>query len=127
MLLGLASRKLGAYLPDFLREYAGDTLWALLVFWLIGFLFTRKPSQWVANMALGFSFSIEVSQLYHTIWLDQLRDTTLGSLMLGHGFLWSDLACYACGIGLGYALEKLLNVSRAANQQEFVEIKETVS
>ena len=30
--LGLASRHYGALLPPFLSEYAGDTLWALLVF-----------------------------------------------------------------------------------------------
>ena len=33
MILGLSSRKFGPYLPAFVRDYAGDTLWALMVFW----------------------------------------------------------------------------------------------
>ncbi|HEX8349044.1 MAG TPA: DUF2809 domain-containing protein, partial [Hymenobacter sp.] len=102
VVLGLASRKLGAYLPAFLAAYAGDTLWALLVFWLIGFLFISQASRRVATMAAAFSFAIELSQLYHVGSLDQLRATTAGALVLGRGFLWSDLLCYATGIIFGY-------------------------
>jgi hypothetical protein len=128
VLLGLASRKFGVYLPAFLTAYAGDALWALLVFWLIGFLFTRKPSHWVATSALVFSFGIEASQLYHAPWLDGLRSTTLGSLVLGHGFLWTDLLCYATGIGLGYLLEKVWvrNASFQNNQVDLASVRETV-
>ncbi|WP_218779743.1 ribosomal maturation YjgA family protein [Hymenobacter crusticola] len=86
-LAGLASRKYGGYLPTFISAYAGDALWAMLVFWLIRIAFSRKPSWWVASRALVFAFAIEVSQLYHAPWLDWLRSTTLGSLVLGHGFL----------------------------------------
>ncbi|WP_324676185.1 DUF2809 domain-containing protein [Hymenobacter sp. GOD-10R] len=109
-LLGLASRKYGAFLPTFISTYAGDTLWATLVFWLIRVVFIKKPSRWVANRALVFAFSIEISQLYHAPWLDWRRNTTLGSLVLGHGFLWSDLACYSVGVALGFGIEKELQV-----------------
>ena len=34
---------------------------------------------------------VEESQLYHASWIDSIRGTTLGALVLGHGFLWSDL------------------------------------
>ncbi len=52
-------------------------------------------------MALTFSLCIEVSQLYHASWIDTVRGTRVGGLVLGYGFLWSDLARYAAGVGIG--------------------------
>jgi hypothetical protein len=43
--------------------------------------------------------------LYHAGWIDAIRATRLGGLILGYGFLWSDLVCYAAGVGLGAILE----------------------
>ncbi len=39
-------------------------------------------------------------------WIDSVRQTTIGGLILGFGFLWSDLACYAAGVGLGVVIER---------------------
>ncbi|WP_022822408.1 DUF2809 domain-containing protein [Hymenobacter norwichensis] len=105
MLAGLASRRPELELPGFLVTYAGDTLWALLVFWLLGLVFVGKTTNWVAAVALGFCFLIETSQLYQTPWLNSLRATLPGSLVLGHGFLWRDLLCYTVGVALGWLLE----------------------
>lgn len=106
--LGLASRRFGAALPEFVAAYAGDTLWALLVYLL---LTVAAPSAAIAHRALAalaFAFAIEASQLYHAPWIDELRANRLGALILGSGFLWSDLACYAAGIALGALTESLL-------------------
>jgi hypothetical protein len=54
---------------------------------------------------MAFSVAIELSQLYQASWIDSIRHTTLGGLILDFGFLWSDLACYALGVGLGAAIE----------------------
>lgn len=105
MLAGLASRRPELGLPGFLATYAGDTLWALLVFWLLGLVFVGKSRNWVATVALGFCFFIETSQLYQAPWLNSLRATLPGSLVLGHGFLWRDLLCYTAGVALGWLLE----------------------
>lgn len=32
----------------------------------------------------------------------------LGGLVLGYDFVWSDLACYAVGVGLGVVVESVL-------------------
>ena len=100
-ILGLASRKLGEYLPVFLAEYAGDTLWALLVFLLLGWLWPQSTTLRIGLMTLLFAFAIEISQTYHAPWIDELRGTTLGGLVLGFGFLWSDLVCYTTGVLIG--------------------------
>ena len=105
MILGLSSRKFGPYLPVFVRDYAGDTLWALMVFWGIGILFVKMSTGKVMAAALLFSYAIEFSQLYQAEWINALRHTTLGGLVLGFGFLWSDLVCYTVGVLAGGLME----------------------
>jgi hypothetical protein len=108
LLTGLASRKLPGLFHPFFAEYLGDTLWALLVFYLLGFVFVGKPSAKLAVATLAFSYLIEFSQLYHANWIVSIRQTTLGALVLGHGFLYSDLICYTIGIVFGYLTELIL-------------------
>ncbi len=74
---------------------------------MAGFVFKNTSTVYIACLALLFSFSIEISQLYHATWIDSLRATKLGGLILGYGFLWSDLVCYSIGIGVGLLLERV--------------------
>jgi glycopeptide antibiotics resistance protein len=106
ILLGLVSRSGSPLIPTFLEEYAGDTLWALVAFLMFGFLFPRFSTVKVAAIAALFSLAVEISQLYHAAWIDAIRRTRLGGLVLGFGFMWSDLVCYAAGIGIGVLLER---------------------
>ena len=103
--LGLASRYAGR-LPSVVADYAGDTLWALAAFLGFGLALPRASTWTVAFLAVEFSVVIEVGQLYHAPWIDSIRLTTLGGLILGFDFVWSDLACYAAGIGLGIVIER---------------------
>lgn len=105
VVLGLASRRYGAFLPEFIARYAGDTLWALMVFIGIGLIFRSWTSFRVAAVALAVSYAVEVSQLYHAPWIDAVRRTLPGGLILGYGFLWSDLICYTLGVAFGFLLE----------------------
>ena len=77
----------------------------MMVFWGIGFLFSKMAAAKVMLAALVFSFAIEFSQLYQADWINVLRHTTLGGLILGYGFLWSDLVCYTVGILIGVGIE----------------------
>jgi hypothetical protein len=106
-LLGIGSRRFGTHLPGVVAAYAGDTLWALAAFLGIGLLLPGASTRKIAVLALAFSAAIELSQLYHAPWIDSLRHTTLGGLVLGFGFVWSDLACYAAGVGLGILIERV--------------------
>lgn len=101
-LLALASRRYGSALPLFVARYAGDTLWATMVYFAVGAVLPRASALWVAAVALAGSYAVEVSQLYHTPWLDDFRRTGFGGLLLGHGFLWTDVACYTVGVALGW-------------------------
>lgn len=106
--LGLASRSPAVPRPSIVAAYAGDTLWALLVFLLVRLAAPRWQLVYVAGAALAFSFAIEASQLYHAPWLDTVRRTLPGRLVLGAGFLWSDLVCYTAGVLIGIGIDLML-------------------
>jgi hypothetical protein len=104
-LLGIGSRRYAQVLPGFIAAYAGDTLWALAAFLGIGLVLSQASTRTIALLAMAFSIAVEISQLYHAPWIDSIRQTTLGGLILGFGFLWSDLACYAVGVGMGVVID----------------------
>ncbi|MFT6864976.1 MAG: hypothetical protein ACJAVK_003548 [Akkermansiaceae bacterium] len=113
---GLASRsRFSVHLSNFIVEYGGDTLWALMVFLLVGVCFPALPTSIVAMAALGFSCTIEVSQLYQGEWLSEIRRTRPGALVLGAGFVWSDFLCYTTGVIIGVAGE-FLGLGRRENR-----------
>ncbi|HDR4904840.1 TPA: DUF2809 domain-containing protein [Bacillus cereus] len=105
IILGLSSRKFAFALPHLLNDYLGDALWALMIFTGFGFLFPKTETKKLAFISLMFCYGIEVSQLYHANWIDSIRATTLGGLVLGYGFLWSDLVAYTIGVGVGILCE----------------------
>ncbi|EOG8707243.1 TPA: DUF2809 domain-containing protein [Bacillus cereus] len=108
IILGLSSRKFAFALPALLNDYLGDALWALMIFIGFGFLFPKIATKKLAFISLMFCYGIEVSQLYHAEWIDSIRATTLGGLVLGYGFLWSDLVAYTIGVGIGFLFELIL-------------------
>jgi hypothetical protein len=108
MILGLSTRRFSIYFPNWINLFLGDALWALMIFFLFGLLFRTRETRWVTVGALLFAFFIEISQLYHSQWIDSLRNTRIGGLVLGYGFLWSDLLSYTVGIGVGVLIERLM-------------------
>ena len=111
ILLGLASRKYGDMLPEFIAEYSGDTLWAVMVYFGLRFLFPSVSILKISAISVLFSYCIEISQLYQTDWANSVRNTTLGALIFGHGFLWSDIVCYTVGILLASAIDYCFSFS----------------
>ena len=103
--VGLASRRYQAVLPEFVGEYSGDTLWALMLFLLVSALLAGRAVISRATISVVLAFLVEISQLYHAPWIDSIRNTTLGGLVLGFGFLWTDLVCYTVGIIIGAVAE----------------------
>ena len=103
--LGLASRKFAGVLPEFIGEFAGDTLWALMVYWFSRWLVNTKSKEYSLILSLGFSLLIELSQLYQADWANELRSYRMVALVFGHGFLWTDLLCYAVGIVFGFLVD----------------------
>jgi hypothetical protein len=104
--LGLAVHLGGAGLGPAARDVVGDALWAAMVAWWVGAAAPDAPLRARAAIALGLSFAVEVSQLYHTSALDALRATRAGHLVLGSGFDARDLAAYGAGVVAAVLLER---------------------
>ena len=101
--LGLLSRT--RLTPEFIYPYIGDAFYALMMYFIMAFLFINKKPMQIFLLAVGLCFLIELSQLYHSPWIDAVRQTRLGGLVLGFGFLWSDLVAYTVGGLVGLVSE----------------------
>ena len=105
VLLGLGSRRYADACPDAVRLYVGDVLWAAMVYFAAA---TVWPAATVRRLVIAtavFSLVIEASQLYHAPWIDAVRATRPGGLVLGFGFRLSDIVCYAIGVGLAALMD----------------------
>ena len=109
MLMGLLSRKFMFIFPSSIAPFVGDMFWAMMVYYGFRFLLPKLELLKSFNIALIFSFIIEISQLYQSDWINTIRKTTIGGLVLGHGFLWMDLISYSIGIIIAVTIDKALN------------------
>ncbi|MDQ8186997.1 DUF2809 domain-containing protein [Pelagicoccus sp. SDUM812002] len=96
VILGLLSR-----LYPIAGNYPGDALWATLVYFLWTFLLPRRPYLLHLLLAATTAVCVEFAQLYQAPWIDSLRQTLPGRLVLGSGFDPKDLVAYAIGCFLG--------------------------
>lgn len=76
------------------------------MFWWVTVLWPNGSASTRAAVALAVSWAVEFSQLWHAPWLEQLRATRLGPLVLGSGFDSRDLVSYAAGVVLAWGIAK---------------------
>lgn len=105
---GLPARTIQDQLPTWYVQYFGDYLWAMLLFFIFALILRNTSTFKVASATLLFTYMIEISQLFHSQWLDYLRSIKLFALILGFTFLWSDIAVYTLGIFTGALVEHFL-------------------
>ena len=86
-----------------------------LFFFFFRWFFINKSLKTVALYTYLFAALIEVSELYHAPWIDDIRRTFLGRMILGFGFLWSDLVCYAIGVLLGWLIATFVEAKSSNN------------
>jgi hypothetical protein len=101
----LASRAEALALPAFVAKYAGDALWALLIFLGVAFWLPARRTATVAGLAVVVCCAVEFSQRYHAAWIDAVRRTWFGRVALGDTFAWGDIAAYLVGIVSGGVIE----------------------
>lgn len=109
IIIALIIRKLWTHLPFWINIWIGDFLWAVMLYFAMIAVFMPK-NRWKATAYLiVFCWIIEISQEWHTEWLDAFRQTYIGGLLLGHGFLWSDIISYTMGALVAYLIDKKKN------------------
>lgn len=88
-----------------LAKYAGDALYALLLFWLVLVVAPHTRAWVAAAVAFGVSVAVELFQLTG-IPAELGAHYTLARLVLGTTFNGPDLPFYAVGAALGWALHR---------------------
>jgi hypothetical protein len=92
-------------MPGFVLLYVGDVLWGAMFFVLFACLWPRGSTLRLGSWALATTELIEFSQLYRGSDIQRIRATAAGGLLLGHGFLWSDVACVALGVAVAALID----------------------
>lgn len=104
---GLLSRQIAA-----LPVATGDALYATMMYFIVRFCLLQSKTGKVAIISLCICFTIEFSQLYQAGWINNIRATLPGRLILGRGFLRSDLLAYVSGIVLAGLTDALMRRNR---------------
>ena len=107
--LALATRHHSQWFYPVVAKYGGDTIWAGDFLFFFRAVLPKTNLLKLAIFNYLFGVIDEVSQLWHTSWLDTIRHTTFGKLMLGLGFMWSDLVCYFAGTMIAYCLATFID------------------
>lgn len=113
---GLLSRKFMFIFPKSIAPYIGDAIWASMIYFIIRTVIPNLKIINVAFIAIIVSYSIEISQLYQADWINNIRNTSLGGLVLGHGFLYEDLIAYLIGNIASMVIDKKFNIYRKKHE-----------
>jgi len=114
ILLGLPARIFQKYLPQWYTLYFGDFLWAMLIYFLYAIIFRLKIKK-AFGAAIFTTYAIEISQLFSPDLLKYLRSFKILALILGYGFLWSDIIAYSLGITIGALLDEFILTKRPSS------------
>lgn len=95
--VGFASRARPELFSPFLAEYLGDPLWTAMIYFGLCLIFPKTSILKLFFVTLSFCYFIEITQLCQAPWLNAIRSNLIGALILGHGFMWSDIICYTVG------------------------------
>ena len=86
------------------RNRAGGI--SYVVFWIfVAACFFPRVKTWrLAAIVLAVTCGLEFAQLWHPAWLESMRRTFAGRVILGTTFDWYDFPPYFVGALLGWAL-----------------------
>ena len=122
IVVGLGSRSTSMRSWPIVGPYGGDAAWTIAVCAGVRMLAPRLRARWIVGIGIALSFAVELSQLLQYDWLVAIRDTSLGALALGRGFLASDLLAYTVGAAIfgvvdAFSAEVALRLSRRSRCQ----------
>ncbi|WP_129019978.1 ribosomal maturation YjgA family protein [Edaphocola flava] len=103
IILGLSLRKV-----SLVPLWIGDALYAVMIYFGARVIFYGIATSTAAIIALCWCYAVECLQLVQQPWLSHIRQTLPGRLILGQGFLWSDLVAYAAGIVFVYLIDQFI-------------------
>ena len=114
--LAITTRTHSQWFHQLIAEYGGDVVWAGMFLFFMRIFFSRMKLWKLALICYALGVADEVLQLYHAPWIESVRHTRIGGLILGFGFLWSDIICYAVGIVIAYVMVVLIEMLVKADE-----------
>ena len=99
--LGYVVRFYGAA-PEWLNDLFGSVAYEIFWILLVALIFPKASPLWTAVAVCLATCVIEFLQLWHPPFLEAMRATFLGRLILGTTFNWSDFISYFLGSFLGW-------------------------
>lgn len=88
--------------PEWLNDSFGSIAYQIFWILLIALFFPSASPVWTAVGVCLASCLIELLQLWHPPFLEAIRKTFLGRLILGNTFTWSDFPSYFIGSCVGW-------------------------
>jgi hypothetical protein len=104
--LGYVVRFHGAA-PESLIDLFGSVAYEIFWILLVALLFPKASPLWTAVGVCLATCVIEFLQLWHPPFLEAMRATLPGRLVLGNNFAWSDFFSYFIGSFLGWVWMRL--------------------
>jgi len=94
------------------RDYSGGATY--VIFWILAYAFIRPTASPlpVSLTVLLITCCLEFLQLWHPAWLEAIRRTLPGRLVLGTTFEWSDFPPYFVGAAIGFLVMGLFAPSQ---------------
>jgi len=113
---GLLSRSPGLGLLPIVAKYAGSVIWGGMVYFAWAVVRPEQRRHRRTVIAAVIAVTVEFSQLLHTEWLDAVRRTTIGVLLIGRFFSWWDIAAYLIGITVAVMFDWMIVRSDPASK-----------
>lgn len=110
--MGVATQFAGGANLEWIARQLGGTFYVLLWIFLALTAFPKWRAPLVCVGALLATMLIECMQLWHPAWLDALRSTRPGRLLLGSSFDCMDFPYYGLGCLLGLVWTRWLTGPR---------------
>ena len=96
----------------FIRPYGGDILVTLLICCVIRVILPQKYRLPIGGGVLVFAILVEVGQYFGLVYLLGLGHIGFFRIIIGTGFSWWDMVCYAAGCILFVAADAMLPSSK---------------
>lgn len=99
-------------LPEWLNDALGSVCYEIFWILLVVLLFPRTRPLWAAVGVCLATCALEFLQLWQPAWLQALRATLVGRLVLGNKFTWTDFPAYFLGSFLGWVWVRSFHPNR---------------
>ena len=109
ILLFIIEVLIALYVHDrIVRPYIGDVLVVILIYcFLRSFLDISVFSAAIATLL--FAYLVEIGQYFNMVIVLGLQECKIARIVIGNSFGWIDLVAYTLGVGLVFAIEKIVS------------------